>query len=280
MLLARMIAHGSVALPPPSASTARHAPARSASRRATCQLLPALAAVALLPQSAVASEDPLVKLYFGAGCFWHVQHELVLAESALLGRSGVEFTAVTGYAGGTRVASGKLAGPAGAKVCYHNSQGVADYGKLGHAEAVQVEVPASQVAAISKKYFSLFGAKGVRHDPQDRGGEYRSVLGLPGGEAAPLCKIIVAAAEPTPMRLAPGVGDEGDTLGAKTVLVYDSDRFPFYPAELYHQFHNDFMGPKYGSAYNNLLPKLYAQKKVGLVGCPDLDPATLVEGRV
>ena len=27
------------------------------------------------------------------------------------------------------------------------------------------------------------------------------------------------------------------TLGAKTVLVYDSNKFPFYPGELYHQFH-------------------------------------------
>ena len=32
----------------------------------------------------------------------------------------------------------------------------------------------------------------------------------------------------------------GDTLGTREILVMDSDKFPFYRAELYHQFHNDF----------------------------------------
>jgi len=263
------------------ARAAMHSSRREVGRRSL--FLPAIAAAAFgltLNPAVAAGDDPLVKIYFGAGCFWHVQHELVLAERALLGRRDAEFTAVSGYAGGTRVASGKLAGPAGAKVCYHNPQGVADYGRLGHAEVVQVEVPASRVSDFAFKYFSLFGARGLRHDPQDRGGEYRSVLGLPGGEASPLYAVIAAAAKPTPMRLATGAGDEGDTIGDKTVLVYDSDAFSFYPAELYHQFHNDFMDPPYGAAYNGLLPKLYAHKKIGLVGCPDLDPATIVEGRV
>ena len=31
-----------------------------------------------------------------------------------------------------------------------------------------------------------------------------------------------------------------DTLGTREILVMDSDKFPFYRAELYHQFHNDF----------------------------------------
>ena len=83
---------------------------------------------AALPAHAVEEED--VKVYFGAGCFWHVQHEFVLKEAAELGRSGAAFSAVTGYAGGTGTERGL--------VCYHNGRGVSDYGRLGHAEAVQV----------------------------------------------------------------------------------------------------------------------------------------------
>ena len=36
---------------------------------------------------------------------------------------------------------------------------------------------------------------------QDRGGEYRSVLGLPGGTASPHYSKFVAAAEGSPMKL-------------------------------------------------------------------------------
>jgi hypothetical protein len=49
-------------------------------------------------------------------------------------------------------------------------------------------------------------------------------------------------------------------------------RYPFYPAELYHQFHDDFMGPSYGKAYNSLQGRQYKQGLVGLTGCPDMDP--------
>jgi len=230
-------------------------------------------------QPAAAADEP-VTLYFGAGCFWHVQHEFVTAEEKLLGRHDVEISTVTGYAGGRKIASGAAAGPSGAKVCYHNPQGIADYGRLGHAEAVQVSVPASRAEDFAKKYFSLFGNMGIRHDPQDAGGEYRSVLGLSGGEASPLYAAIKRAADASPMKLVPGRGDEDDTIGARSVLVYDSDEFPFYPAELYHQFHNDFMGPPYGRDYNNLLPTLYREGKLAAVGCPDMNPANIVSGKV
>ena len=42
----------------------------------------------------------------------------------------------------------------------------------------------------------------------------------------------------------------GDTLGTREILVMDSDKFPFYRAELYHQFHNDFQvrGPGHRAA--------------------------------
>jgi hypothetical protein len=48
----------------------------------------------------------------------------------------------------------------------------------------------------------------------------------------------------------------------------DSDAFPFYPAESYHQFHNDFQSPAYGKAYNNLRVQLTEAGKLSDTGCP------------
>jgi hypothetical protein len=112
------------------------------------------------------------------------------------------------------------------QVCYHNMQNFADYGKLGHAEAVQLEIPESELPSFCQKYFELFGTRGYRHDPQDRGGEYRSVLGLPGGVDSPMFSVVEEAAAKSPggMRLAKGRGDEPDTIGDKLVLVYDSNK--------------------------------------------------------
>ena len=105
----------------------------------------------LVPRAVAAPADAattMMKVYFGAGCFWHVQHELYGEEVATLQRSPMAATAITGYAGGR--------GPAAdGRVCYHNKQGVADYGVLGHAEAVQVEIPASAFPQFCSKYFSL-----------------------------------------------------------------------------------------------------------------------------
>ncbi len=105
-------------------------------------------------------------VYVGAGCFWHVQYEMILAEKKLLGRNGSTYTAVAGYAGGTRLGDG-------GKVCYHNGAAEADYGRLGHTEVVAVRVPRDRVNEFSKSFVKLFNAKGIRNDPQDKGGEYR-----------------------------------------------------------------------------------------------------------
>ena len=48
--------------------------------------------------------DKEVPVYFGVGCFWHVQHEFVTAEKKLLGRGDADITAITGYAGGNKKA--------------------------------------------------------------------------------------------------------------------------------------------------------------------------------
>jgi peptide methionine sulfoxide reductase MsrA len=201
-------------------------------------------------------------VYFGAGCFWHVQHEFVQEEVAALKRDGATISAVSGYAGGKQLGKG-------GRVCYHNPQQVSDYGSLGHAEAVQLEIPASALPRFADKYFSLFGSKGIRHDPMDAGGEYRSVLGLPGGMDSPYFPVLEAAAKKSPMTLTPGRGDEGDTIRDKAVLVYDSNAFPFYAGERYHQFHNDFMGSAYGREYNELQTQQIKSGKLTETGCPE-----------
>lgn len=60
-----------------------------------------------------------VEVYFGLGCFWHIQHEFVQAERDILGRSDEQLTAQAGYAGGTLVGKSK-ADPEKEVVCYHN----------------------------------------------------------------------------------------------------------------------------------------------------------------
>lgn len=197
-----------------------------------------------------------------------------MEEVAALKRSGSTITARTGYAGGSRLGDG-------GKLCYHNPRKFADYGKYGHSEVVQVEIPQSAFPRFAKKYFDLFGERGIRHDPQDRGGEYRSVIGLEGGQNSPNFDIIREAALNSPggMKLYAGRGDEPDTIGDKAVLVYDSNKFPFYAAELYHQFHDDFMGAPYGKAYNALQISQFNDGRIGFTGCPDMDPANGVLSR-
>ena len=53
-------------------------------------------------------------------------------------------------------------------------------------------------------------------------------------------------------------------------------QFPFYPGELYHQFHNDFMGPPYGKAYNALQTSAFKGGAIGTTGCPDMDPKQII----
>jgi hypothetical protein len=60
-----------------------------------------------------ATDETLVDVYFGVGCYWHIQHEFAQAERDILGRTDLQLTARTGYAGGTGI------GPEG-RVCYHN----------------------------------------------------------------------------------------------------------------------------------------------------------------
>mmetsp|Transcript_19210 Transcript_19210/g.44951 ORF Transcript_19210/g.44951 Transcript_19210/m.44951 type:complete len:262 (+) Transcript_19210:80-865(+) len=214
-----------------------------------------------LPRRALADDGELEQVYFGAGCFWHVQHEFILAERNILNRKDSELTSLTGYAGGTQADKGK--------VCYHNFNSIADYGKMGHGEVVGMSIPTSKVGDFAKEYFALFNERGERADPMDRGGEYRSLLGLPGGRSHPMFSEVEAAASRKDMTLEDGKGNDGDTLGKRMVYVYDSNKFPFYQAEFYHQYHNDFLTPAYGKAYNDLANSAFDDGRIKITGCPD-----------
>ena len=109
----------------------------------------AAAAFGLSPDVAQADTDPLTDVYFGVGCFWHAQHEFIAAERDILGRDDQTITALSGYAGGTKTDNN-------GRVCYHNLQFVADYGKYGHGEVVGMKVPESKIGDFAKVYFDLF----------------------------------------------------------------------------------------------------------------------------
>lgn len=147
--------------------------------------------------TASAAEEDLIDVYFGCGCFWHVQHEFVEAERKILGRSDSELTAFTGYAGGR-------AGLRDGKVCYHNAAQVSDYGSMGHAEVVGLRIPRASFGEFATEYCKLFDKNGFRPDQLgDRGTEYRNLVAMPGGSSGDLAKELVRASNPPLHKTAP-----------------------------------------------------------------------------
>jgi hypothetical protein len=117
-----------------------------------------VAAAAVTEDSIIATPPNIIGgtgVYFGVGCFWHIQHEFVEAERELLGRGDTQLSARTGYAGGTKVDTKE----GGARVCYHNSNNIADYGRLGHGEVVGLSIPEASIGDFAKVYFSLYNPK-------------------------------------------------------------------------------------------------------------------------
>eukprot|EP00929_Paragymnodinium_shiwhaense_P115081 TRINITY_DN8369_c0_g1_i1.p1 TRINITY_DN8369_c0_g1~~TRINITY_DN8369_c0_g1_i1.p1 ORF type:complete len:309 (+),score=76.20 TRINITY_DN8369_c0_g1_i1:73-999(+) len=229
----------------------------------TLSFVVALTAGVAAPRAAFAEgESSPVNLYFGQGCFWHVQHDFVVREGKNMGRKTAgDITAVAGYAGGKEVGQGD-------RVCYHNGAGAPDYGKMGHTEVVNVKIPEDQIYSFAKEFFDdangfLFG----RRDFQDLGTEYRSAIGLPGGMDGPLFQK-VKEANNNRLTLLKGEGNDADTVGSKKVWVYDSEKFPFYQGEIYHQFHND-MTEFYDDAYRAFKGQQLETGGLKKVGCPD-----------
>jgi len=67
----------------------------------------------------------------------------------------------------------------------------------------------------------------------DRGAEYRSLIGIPGGMNHPSFPLIESAAKQKGLSLELGKGNDPDTFGKKLVYIYDSNKFPFYQVRLY-----------------------------------------------
>jgi peptide methionine sulfoxide reductase MsrA len=208
--------------------------------------------------------EGLMEVYFGCGCFWHVQHEMVQAEKTILGRTDEQLTARAGYAGGK-------AGSVGDKVCYHNAQNIADYGKLGHAEVVAVRIPPSKFKDFCVEYFKLFDKDGNRPDQAgDRGTEYRNLVGFPGGsKSKELAQILIDASIATGDKLdfAVGKGDDKDL--RKVSFIMDTATYPFFVGEQYHQFHDGFnLNENYPGSYNNLAGT-FAKAGESFGSCPN-----------
>lgn len=224
----------------------------------------AAAGLGSLSKPANAEEETPIEVYFGCGCFWHVQHEFVEAERRILGRSDSEITARAGYAGGK-------AGSKNGKVCYHNALSISDYGSLGHAEVVSLKIPPSKFPEFVTEYCNLFSEQGYRPDQMgDRGTEYRNLVGIPGGVDGSFTKQLVDTSIKAGDKLnfARGKGDDADQRAL--VWVMDSNQYPFFIAEQYHQFHDGFnFGENYPNAYNNLAEKLNKEGKLGKSECPN-----------
>ncbi len=212
--------------------------------------------------NAVETNEELIDVYFGCGCFWHVQHEFVEAEKKILKRDDSSFTARAGYAGGLGSSD---------KVCYHNALNVGDYGSLGHAEVVALSIPPSAFEDFAREYFKLFDKKGNRPDQNgDRGPEYRNLIGIPGGSKSPYAGKIIEASQAEGDRLDFAVGKGNDRDARAVSFIMDSTKFPFYVAEQYHQFHDGFnLNENYPNSYNTLASKFAKEGKLGESSCPN-----------
>lgn len=198
--------------------------------------------------------DDDVAIYFGSGCFWHIQHSFIQAEKQWLHRSGARLTAIAGYAGAN----------AGGTFCYQD-------GKV-HTEAVELVIPRSSVGDFAGSYFRMF--KGMdRSHTNDRGPNYRAAIGLPGGVSSPLMQVIEGAMQnhtTVKFELKEGKGDDPDTLRQALIWIYDSNRFPFQQAELYHQFHDDYLpGGDYPPSYHNIRDVLLCTGRLKKRDCND-----------
>lgn len=146
-----------------------------------------------------------------------------------------------------------------------------DYGSLGHGEVVGMNIPKESIKDFAEEYFSLF-KNGDRPDRGDRGSEYRSLIGIPGGiKNTEFVQTLETKAKNVGIKLVEGKGNDPDTLDKKIVYIMDSTQFPFYQAEIYHQYHDGFMpGEQYAQKYNSLVSTGLKNGLIKTVGCPDI----------
>lgn len=223
------------------------------------------AAGLLLPIQTSDAAPEEISIYFGCGCFWHLQHGLVQAERRILNRTDHQLTSRAAYAGGK-------AGALNGKVCYHNVNQVADYESLGHAEVVSLCIPSSSFKDFAIEYTKLFDKNGYRPDQwSNRGSEYRNLIGFPGGvDSNFYLKQILDASKENGDKLAftQGLGDDEDRRGL--VYIMNSNAFPSFVAEQYHQFHDGFaFGENYAQSYNGIAERLENKNVLGENNCPN-----------
>lgn len=213
------------------------------------------------------NDNDMIDVYFGCGCFWHVQHSFVEAERRILNRNDLELTSRAGYAGG-----GKGGMAQNDLVCYHNAQQIGDYGKLGHAEVVKLTIPVWSFSEFAKEYFNLFNKDGYRPDQWgDTGSEYRNVIGIPGGiQSKSLVNLLIDTSKSNGDKLDFAKGRGNDPDARALAFIMDSNEYPFYVAEQYHQFHDGFnFGENYPNSYNGLANKLAKENILGKSNCPN-----------
>ena len=224
------------------------------------------------------ADDGMTYVYFGNGCFWGRQHEFVALEKEALHRSDAEVKSLAGYAGGKRGGGGKNRDT----VCYYYGSSDTVYERLGHAEVVQVAyADEEEFKKFCEVYFRNFNKTPFgmqRVDPQDAGPGYRNVVGIPGGIDNEKLMKQMKSANANDMKLVRGEGNEFDARGKPTendqinvVWIVDSEKLPFYPAEMYHQFH-DGLGYKFPESYTVDLKRTAAKSgSIGPVpGCPEM----------
>jgi len=230
-------------------------------------------------------QHPMTNVWFGEGCFWERQYPYTRIELDPEGpfrRKNETVTSVAGYAGSQQSISTS-------QVCYETAANVSlDYGNLGYAESVRISLDHGrenqQFRALVDDFFKSFTATETgfqRPDPQDKGTPYRTMVGIPGGVSGSLYHVLEAANVPRgPYNLTMNlVGDKNGSVDDKfnTVFVMDSEKFLFYKAEQYHQFHSDVFhhGTFYPDWYRTDLWELQISLgKIpfgGSTGCPD-DP--------
>ncbi len=223
-------------------------------------------------------DDGMTYVYFGNGCFWGRQHEFVALEKEALHRSDAEVKSLAGYAGGKRGGGGKNRDT----VCYYYGSSDTVYERLGHAEVVRVAyADEEEFKKFCEVYFRNFNKTPFgmqRVDPQDAGPGYRNVVGIPGGIDNEKLMKQMKSANVNDMKLVRGEGNEFDARGKPTendqinvVWIVDSEKLPFYPAEMYHQFH-DGLGYKFPESYTVDLKRAAAKSgSIGPVpGCPEM----------
>lgn len=94
-------------------------------------------------------------------------------------QSDNELTSQAGYAGG------KAGAINGCSMCHHNATNIADYGKLGHAEVVNLNIPVSKFEDFAKEYVKLFN-NGLRPDQNGN----HNLISLPSGPKSEYAKLL------------------------------------------------------------------------------------------